>query len=292
MILNIIMLCIKICDYFATKISFLKKGLEFIRDKIIFIVVAKYYKRAEKIVDNQNIENSHYIWTFWAQGIEKAPEIVRICIDKMKNILSEYKVIVIDMDNIKEYVNIPEYIYEKVEKNIITLTHFSDILRMNLLSKYGGIWIDSTVLLGENFNNFIEENKNMITITQENASKYISKGKWSAWLLGAKNKNPYFNTFKNFFHIYWKDNNKQICYFLIDYLLEYTYRVNSTFRKDINEVCKTNYSTYELNNKLNNICNRKEYEDYLNEHFVNKLTYKNYINLEQKDTFAYHIKRT
>ena len=36
---------------------------------------------------------------------------------------------------------------DKFINNIFSITHFSDIIRMALLSKYGGYWIDSTYLV-------------------------------------------------------------------------------------------------------------------------------------------------
>ena len=37
-------------------------------------------------------------------------------------------------------------VMEKWEKGIITHTHMTDLLRLELLIKYGGMWIDATVL--------------------------------------------------------------------------------------------------------------------------------------------------
>ena len=37
-------------------------------------------------------------------------------------------------------------IEEKFEKGKIGMAHFSDLLRISLLAKWGGMWIDSTAL--------------------------------------------------------------------------------------------------------------------------------------------------
>ena len=49
--------------------------------------------------------------------------------------------------NYKDYVNMPDYIIRKQQSGEIDLTHFSDILRMMLLARHGGIWMDSTLLI-------------------------------------------------------------------------------------------------------------------------------------------------
>lgn len=48
-----------------------------------------------------------------------------------------------------EYVEFPQWLIDKVEDGRVTLTTFSDVIRAALLYKYGGIWLDSTILLTE-----------------------------------------------------------------------------------------------------------------------------------------------
>lgn len=87
------------------------------------------------------------IWTCWWQGEECMPDIVKACYNAMKLHGDRHPVILITKDNYKTYIDIPDYILDKQEKGIIDLTHFSDILRAMILSKHGGIWMDSTLLL-------------------------------------------------------------------------------------------------------------------------------------------------
>ena len=56
----------------------------------------------------------------------------------------DHRVIILTEDNYKQYVNIPEWLEEKKNKGVISRTHFSDVLRLTLLSHYGGLWLDST----------------------------------------------------------------------------------------------------------------------------------------------------
>lgn len=55
------------------------------------------------------------------------------------------EVILISYDNLEEYVHFPDYILEKWKKGQITNTHMTDLLRLELLIKYGGMWLDATV---------------------------------------------------------------------------------------------------------------------------------------------------
>ncbi len=103
------------------------------------------------ISENKNLELEGKIPVFvcWFQGIENAPRIVLACYKQLYRVLDKehYQIVTITMDNYREYVNFPSFIVERVEKKKMTLTHFSDLLRVNLLINYGGIWIDSTMLM-------------------------------------------------------------------------------------------------------------------------------------------------
>lgn len=84
------------------------------------------------------------IWLCWWQGLENAPEIVKICVDSIRRNAHGREVIVITDKNYRDYVTFPAHIEQKVRDGIISKTFFSDILRLALLSRYGGMWLDAT----------------------------------------------------------------------------------------------------------------------------------------------------
>lgn len=90
--------------------------------------------------------NCDTVWGMWLQGIENAPEIVKKCIDSQKKYMPGKKFVFLDKDNISDYVKLPDYIEEKWKNGIIGNAQYSDLVRNELLIKYGGYWIDSTVL--------------------------------------------------------------------------------------------------------------------------------------------------
>lgn len=90
-------------------------------------------------------EHSSYVWVSWLQGYEAAPELVRACIDSTRQYSEGLDFVLITLDNYRRYVEIPDYIISKFEQGIISWTFFSDILRLSLLEKYGGLWVDATV---------------------------------------------------------------------------------------------------------------------------------------------------
>jgi len=93
------------------------------------------------------VMNKDIVWVMWLQGIDNAPEIVKKCIDSQKKYMPDKKFIFLDEKNIFDYVELPDYILEKKRAGIIGNAHFSDLVRNEILIKYGGYWIDSTVLM-------------------------------------------------------------------------------------------------------------------------------------------------
>ena len=91
-----------------------------------------------------------YAWSCWWQGMEEAPDLIKACINSQKKYLpKEAELIIITRDNYCDYVDFPQWLLDKAEDGRVTLTTFSDVIRASLLYKYGGIWLDSTILLTE-----------------------------------------------------------------------------------------------------------------------------------------------
>lgn len=93
-------------------------------------------------------EEKEYIWQCWLQGKEQAPDIVKLCLQSVEKYKRKKQTIkLITADNYSDFVKLPPIIVKKWEKGIIGAAQFSDILRINLLAKYGGYWVDATCLL-------------------------------------------------------------------------------------------------------------------------------------------------
>lgn len=95
-------------------------------------------------------DGKKYAWSCWWQGMEEAPDLIKACINSLRRYLPyEVCLVVITRDNYHDYVDFPQWLIDKVEDGRVTLTTFSDVIRASLLYKYGGIWMDSTILLTE-----------------------------------------------------------------------------------------------------------------------------------------------
>ena len=101
------------------------------------------------IKPKKNLTTNKIIWQFWQSksGFQK-PEIVEECMDSVQKYKGDYEVIVLDLESVKEYIELPEFIYEKHLNNPeFKIAFLTDLIRICLLQAYGGIWIDATILL-------------------------------------------------------------------------------------------------------------------------------------------------
>ena len=83
------------------------------------------------------------IWTYWHQGFSTAPYIVQRCIRQLEQLHPEFEIHLLDQHNVYDFadrVPVREEVWNKM-----SLPHRSDLLRTQLLIKYGGIWLDPTV---------------------------------------------------------------------------------------------------------------------------------------------------
>ena len=94
----------------------------------------------------QDLSNLN-IWVFWYQGESSMPELIRMCYKRICMNANGRKVVLLTKDNIDDYVQMPSFIMEKVNKGYISFTHLSDLIRVSLLYKYGGTWMDATLLV-------------------------------------------------------------------------------------------------------------------------------------------------
>ncbi len=239
------------------------------------------------------------VWIFWWQGLENAPELVKKCIDLMKkNFNSEnYSIKIITQDNIKEFCNFPEYIYKKVENKSITLTHFSDLIRANLLYSYGGLWIDSTVLVLENVEEDIFKNVNFFTIKYVEQSDKIVNSRWTGFFLYSKKGYNLFKFMNDFFLNYWEKNDYLIEYLLIDFVIALFYEKNEEFRKDLDSIPVNNSHIWCLLRELNKPFIEDDWNKFTIDTKFFKLSYKTSINkgnlmesLNGNKTYWGHIK--
>lgn len=101
------------------------------------------------LVKNGNAKNiplPKNIWLYWN---DTPPEIVLNCLKLVKNLHPEWNVYFLNKDTIYKFVDLN---FEDIKA--VTHQQQSDAIRLELLYKYGGIWLDASVIVFNSFDKF------------------------------------------------------------------------------------------------------------------------------------------
>lgn len=201
------------------------------------------------------------------------PPLVQKCIDSVRIHSNENRVVVITEENYDDYTDLPTYIIKKVKEGKITLTHFSDILRMNLISLHGGLWLDATVFVSRNIPKECIFSP-YFTIRYASSSSKITKGRWTGFCQSGQ-QGCIVQTFcLDIFLAYWEKFDILIDYFLIDYIMDWGYKCIPTIKKIIDSVPFNNEGIKELDRHFNDVYSERAFSQILESSNFFKLNWK------------------
>ena len=214
------------------------------------------------------------IWQLWFQGEESAPAIVKRCLDSVRKFSGNRKVILLTEDNIREYVELPQYIWDKKEQSIISNTHFSDILRVCLLEKFGGTWIDATVLLTDHIpQNILSQDFFAFSVPEGHINYDFHL--FSNWFMHAQPNHPIVISIKESLLKYWESENKLVDYFIF-HLISYNNIKSQDVLNDLWDKVYyiDNVAVHEMQFGLIEPYSEDKFEYYKKQSTIHKLTYK------------------
>lgn len=225
----------KMCEFYQKVISAIKTGtLKYdiirkiitigIKDKNLkdeqwHVFVYKYFKRKYKNIlirtDSNGVPlKGDYVWILWFQGEKEMPPIVKACINSVKNNIYGMEIRVLTQSTLYNYVKLPEYIEEKRKKGKMSMAHYSDIIRTELLCEYGGLWLDATVLCTANVPSYILDEPLFVYKVVDLSRREVLPIKNSSWLIYAEKNNPILLLTRKLLHNYWEKSNGLMDYFL------------------------------------------------------------------------------
>lgn len=254
--------------------------------------IYKFYND-RPLAENTNVsanEKNKNIWFFWWQGVENAPDTIKMCLNSLKVHFNK-DVIVITKDNYMEYTNINKNTLDKFIKGKITITHFSDILRFNLLSEHGGLWLDSTIIATGECDYIFDKAFWTINRSYDHSLVCVSECKWNiSFLYGS---GIFFDTVKEMLDVYWSVNDCMIDFFLIDYIVDYLYQTDINVKNMIDAVSISNRDVYDLSKKMNHKFDTSDFAQLTNTTQLHKLNWRDaYVpSIEGHETYYGYLSR-
>jgi hypothetical protein len=188
------------------------------------------------------------VWSYWEGSMDN---ITKKCIDSWyKYIPNGWKIVILNNSKLNEVELIKPFRFNKLSH-----TTKSDVIRLSVLYKYGGLWMDASVLLTQKLDWIQNYEKNDYYGFNYDSRNYIES--WFLYVPNMYNHNilNWLNVFNSILntqpytkHIAYKhkctDNDD---YFMIYQAFCYLVNVNSEFKDDFNKLGKNNASKYFYN---------------------------------------------
>lgn len=251
----------------------------------------KYVKKVIKENKNSGLKfeeiKNYTIWQFWDSGIENAPNIVKECIKSVDKFEPDKKHVVLNLDNIKDYIEIPEKYYKLLKSGKMKMAHFSDILRTMLLIKYGGCWIDSTVLLTDKLPKYIVESDFFIFKNYQNSD--LDGLNMANYFIHSKPNNKVLKDLLDVMDLYWKDNNFVVNYFFYLHIFTLLTSLDKKDKEIYDNIPFVSFIPVQhFQSELANEFNKNKWNALKSTTSIHKLSFKDKVlklNKNTKDTF-------
>ena len=255
--------------------------------------------RFEKVAPKE-----YKIFYCWFQGKDAMPPLVQCCFNSIKLNAGRREICFIDEQNFSRYVDLPDHVIDKFRAGKISRTHFSDILRFNLLDQYGGLWLDSTTLVTEPLERY-KDFWRMPYYTQKYCNEksndnkyvkafqcYVSYARWAGFVQGSSVKHyPLFKFLKEFYDRYWRDFDQVLDYVLMDFVIDIAYESIPFVHRDMDSVPINNLGINDLVFHLNDPYERYPFDKVLKGNFLNKLSWKAPLNDQAEGTVFKEIQK-
>jgi Capsular polysaccharide synthesis protein len=107
--------------------------------------------------------DTRIIWAYWDKGLQGMPEICRHSVKSWQVRNPDWRVIILDDNNYQQYVGVSDL---PTTFFSLKVQHRSDLLRLAVLIRYGGLYLDASTLVFKGFDEIwdtVEDDKLMLT---------------------------------------------------------------------------------------------------------------------------------
>ena len=170
------------------------------------------------------------IWLLWLQGWDSAPWLVREVAESWKINNPDWTNRYLSWSNQREYVEDTDYVFDP-QRNISPQA-LSDIIRLSLLDRHGGVWADATLLCMQPLTPWIERAVRPAGIWMYHGHGGGMDGRFgpASWFIAAEQGSPIIRRWKRACDEYWRSRSEASDYFWLDGLFRRLFREDETFR--------------------------------------------------------------
>lgn len=170
----------------------------------------------------------------WFQGFDNAPELVQQCLRSWIHYNPTWTIIKLDNNNLGEYIQLDKFI-DPQKQSDISKNHLSDIIRIMILNRYGGVWVDATTFCNRALDEWLEPYTRSGFFAFERPNNEILI---ASWFMYSEPGNYITSEWEKITLQAFKQD-KQPPYLIIHYLFNYLYTNDQKFQKLFDTMPKT-----------------------------------------------------
>lgn len=208
------------------------------------------------------------IFMFWAQGFPLAPPVVQAC-HKAALRHNHDNMAFLDRSSAPYYVDIDDHIIAQIGENHVA---YSDMLRVELVSKFGGVWADATCFftepLMEHYTHMLGRSGLFLF------KKFKSKDIASNWFMASEAGNYLMCLQREILLKYWTSFNFVIHYFFYHQILKELCDLDAQANQIYEGIVENGWQPRSINRKLKKNFDQNIISDMLSKSPVHKLSYK------------------
>ena len=220
---------------------------------------------------------SRIIWSAWLQGLDNAPEMVNVCLESHQKHLPGYEFRVLDMENYRQWVELPEWVEEKYARGMIPAALFSDVLRVAVLKRYGGVWMDASVLCTGFDNQQLQKQWTEVENSRFAVFRYYRKGDrypsgLSNWFIAATPDNVVLTSVYDMLTAYWRDYDCTIDYYMMHLFISCALKAFPEMERGMPKL-NSRYSFF-LGDALSRTYSQEAWQELVDHVAIHKLNYR------------------
>jgi hypothetical protein len=237
-------------------------------------------------VDRRNgaaIDTPPRVYIQWAQGMSAAPPVVQLCQRQLRRLHAEEELVCLSNANVGDYVQLPPWLAERQ----LRASHISDILRLELLWRYGGVWMDATCLPQRRV---FDQPWVASALSGAFFAFEYRPLRLSSWFIASPPGNRLVGMLLEAQYAYWRRHQRAIDYFLIHDLFEALVILDDDCRRIWERSPRPSADApHALQHCLSELFDADRYRALLDDCFVHKLTHRLDPRLLGRPTMAAHL---
>ena len=175
------------------------------------------YRIEEVIHDKmhpQRQEVPRQIWALWDKGVENAPPMQKTCLWSHKVANPTFTVKQLNLQSAINMTNVYSVIAKR-SFDKMSIQAKSDVIRVLLLHKYGGVWADATLCMVEGLEHWLHMDLDFTTFIRHDggAAKSTIKPWMSSWFMVSRPGGVVITALRDSVIEFWKDREKAGEYF-------------------------------------------------------------------------------